>query len=187
VSRPERFDLGEGAELRRYTLEDAEELFALVEENRERLRRWLPWVDLTHSVDDERTWLATVGAVEDGMEGYGIFLDGRLAGGGGFRIGPFNIAGDIGYWIGEAFEGRGLVTKTCRAFIDYGFATVGLHRIVIRAAPENTRSRAVPERLGFTQEGVAREEGLAADGFHDLVVYGLLDRTSGLRPELKGL
>jgi ribosomal-protein-serine acetyltransferase len=174
VSRPDRFDLGEGAELRRYTLEDAEAIFALVDGNRERLRRWLAWVDATRTLEDDRTWLIGVLADADDMEGYGIFVDGRLAGGAGFRFGPFNVAGDIGYWIGAEFEGRGLVTRACRALIDYGFADAGLHRIVIRAATENTRSRAVPERLGFTQEGVAREEGLSATGFHDLVVYGLL-------------
>jgi ribosomal-protein-serine acetyltransferase len=47
---------------------------------------------------------------------------------------------------------------------------------VIRAGVENARSRAIPERLGFTYEGVAREEGRGSGGFYDLAVYGLLDR-----------
>ena len=47
--------------------------------------------------------------------------------------------------------------------------------IVIRAGVENTRSRAIPERLGFTKEGVARGEGRGTPGFYDLVVYGLLE------------
>jgi ribosomal-protein-serine acetyltransferase len=46
---------------------------------------------------------------------------------------------------------------------------------VIRAGVDNARSRAIPERLGFTQEGVLREEGRGVEGFHDLVVYGLLE------------
>lgn len=174
MSRPERFDLGAGAELRRYTLDDAEAIFAVVDVERERLRRWLPWIDPMRVPDDERVWLKTVLSDEDGMEGYGIFVDGRIVGGAGFRIGAFNVVGEIGYWIGAEHEGRGLVTRACRALIDYGFTEVGLHRIVILAASENTRSRAIPERLGFMQEGVAREEGLSATGFHDLVVYGLL-------------
>ena len=175
MSRPERFDLGEGAELRRYTLDDADEIFAVVNVNRERLRRWLPWIDPMHAADDERVWLAAVLADPDQMEGYGIFVDGALAGGAGLSFGPFNVAGEIGYWIGSAFEGQGLVTKACRALIDYAFTDGRLHRIVILAAPQNVRSRAVPERLGFTQEGVAREQGVAAGGFHDLVIYGLLE------------
>ena len=47
---------------------------------------------------------------------------------------------------------------------------------MIRAGTENARSRAVPERLGFTYEGIAREEGRGSGGFYDLAVYGLLER-----------
>ncbi len=46
---------------------------------------------------------------------------------------------------------------------------------MIRAGVENERSRAIPERLGFTEEGVARGEGRGSQGFYDLVVYGLLE------------
>jgi ribosomal-protein-serine acetyltransferase len=175
VSRPALFDLGGGAVLRRYTLDDADEMFAVVDANRERLRLWLPWIDPMRTADDERTWLAGVLANEEAMEAYGIFVEGRFAGGVGLAIDPFSVFAEIGYWIGEAFEGRGLVTNACRTLIDYAFTTAGLHRIVIRAAPENLRSCAIPERLGFTKEGVAREEGKAAGGFHDLALYGLLE------------
>jgi ribosomal-protein-serine acetyltransferase len=60
--------------------------------------------------------------------------------------------------------------------VTYGFESMGLHRITIRAAPGNTRSRAIPERLGFVQEGVLREAGRVGEGYTDLVVYGVLDR-----------
>ncbi|MGZ8625546.1 MAG: GNAT family N-acetyltransferase, partial [Actinomycetota bacterium] len=52
---------------------------------------------------------------------------------------------------------------------------LGLHRLVIRAGVENVRSRAIPERLGFTREGIARGEGRGVGGFYDLVVHSLLD------------
>ena len=57
------------------------------------------------------------------------------------------------------------------------FDELGFHRVFIRAAPGNVRSRAVPERLGFVEEAVLREEarGAVARGFHDLVVYGMLE------------
>ncbi len=173
--RPVRLDLGEGAELRRFTVDDADMIFAVVDANRARLREWLPWIDPMKSSDEERAWLTMVLADEGGMEGYGIFVEGTLAGGAGFRIEPFHVMGEIGYWIAAEHEGRGLVTRACRALIDYAFGEAGIHRVVIRAAPGNVRSRAIPERLGFTEEGVMREEGLAAGGFHDLVVYGLLE------------
>jgi ribosomal-protein-serine acetyltransferase len=175
VTHPSRFDLGDGAELRRYTLDEAEALYALVDRERERLRRWMPWTDFTKDVDDQRAWLERVLNDETQMEGYGIFVDGELAGGAGLQIYPFNVTAEIGYWIAAAYEGRGLVTRVCRAFIGYAFGEGGLHRIVIRAATENARSRAIPERLGFTQEGVMREEERPSDVYLDLVVYGLLE------------
>lgn len=170
-----------GAELRRYTLDDAEQLYALVDANRERLNPWMPWPAFTHSPDDQRVWISEH---LDDLEGLGLSLDGRLVGGAGLSLGPFKISGEIGYWIGGEYEGRGLVTAAVRALIDLAFSDLGLHRIAIRAGVDNVRSRAIPERLGFTREGVLRGEGKGSGdyGFHDLVVYGLLEHEwSGVR------
>jgi ribosomal-protein-serine acetyltransferase len=89
----------------------------------------------------------------------------------------------IGYWLAEEYEGRGLITRAVRALIDHAFGEWQLHRVEIRAAAENVRSRAVPERLGFTQEGVLREAELVGGEYQDLVVYGLVatDGATALR------
>lgn len=170
-------DLGDGAELRRYSLLDAETLFALVDAERERLRRWLPWVDGVRTAEDERVWLkAVLSSAELKEEGYGIWDRGELAGSVGMHLDSLNDGADIGYRLGRSFEGRGLVTRACRALIDRGFGELRLHRITIHAAPDNARSRAVPERLGFTQEAVLRQAGKTAVGYVDLVVYSMLDQ-----------
>lgn len=168
-------DLGEGAEVRVLEPEDAEEVFALVESNRERLREWMPWVDPTHGPADTRAFIEGDRA-SDGLDALGIYVDGRYVGGIGIRPDPLHGDAEIGYWIGSAHEGRGLISRACRALVDHAFGALGLHRVTIRVAPHNTRSRAIPERLGFTQEGVMREAGRSGLGAHDLVVYGLLDR-----------
>jgi ribosomal-protein-serine acetyltransferase len=80
----------------------------------------------------------------------------------------------IGYWLGESYQGKGLMTGACRALVDYLFSELRLQRIEIRCATSNARSCAVPQRLGFTKEGVLRQAQAFDDHYLDLEVYGLL-------------
>jgi RimJ/RimL family protein N-acetyltransferase len=89
----------------------------------------------------------------------------------------------IGYWIDRAHEGQGLVTKASRALTDIAFRDLAMHRVWLSADPENTRSCAVAERLGFQLEGVHRGESLRDDRFHDSAVYATLeDKWHSSRP-----
>jgi len=80
----------------------------------------------------------------------------------------------IGYWIASEFEGRGLITRACLALLSHCFEQLDLERAGIRCAVGNTRSNAIPRRLGFTLEGVARHAQRLHDGFVDLEIYSLL-------------
>ena len=167
-------DLGDGAILRRLVLDDLEELWAVVERERERLGVWMPWIERTSTIDDERVWLESVCSNERSLEGCGLFVDGAYVGGVGLMPDTFGIAAEIGYWIDAAHEGRGLVTRAVRALIAIGFEELHLNRIVIRSGVDNHRSRAIPERLGFTFEGVERGGCRGSAGFYDLNVYSML-------------
>lgn len=90
---------------------------------------------------------------------------------------PLNRAHDstsIGYWLVEASLGRGTMTEAVRAFTSHAFGVWDLHRVEIQAAVGNTRSRAIPERLGFTEEGILREAERVGDRYLDIVVYAML-------------
>jgi ribosomal-protein-serine acetyltransferase len=172
-----RWPIDDRAWIQPFTVEDAEELFALVDANRERLARWFPWVDGSTGPDTQRAFIERCIASETDLEGNGIWVGAELAGGIGMRVDVIENNGEIGYWLDNRFEGRGLVTRGCALFIEHGFRVMGLHRIAIRAAVDNARSRAVAERLGFTQEGIGRESGRVGGGrYVNLVEYGLLDR-----------
>lgn len=54
----------------------------------------------------------------------------------------------IGYWLGEEFQGNGIMTKVAKTLTDYAFNELNLNKVEIRAAVENEKSRAIPERLG---------------------------------------
>src|SRR5207237_767367 len=72
-------------------------------------------------------------------------------------------------------QGRGTMTLAVARLVDYAFDVWQLHRVEIRAAVDNARSRAIPERLGFVQEGVMRDGERFGERYLDLVVYSMLD------------
>lgn len=168
---------GRGLELRQLALRDARPLFALVEVNRERLSRWLPWPEANRRVLDSRAYiLLSRRRARAGLgQSFGLWWKGELVGVAGFNwVDRANRCGAIGYWLAEAAQGRGLMTAAVTALLRHGFRTLELNRIEIRAGVRNRRSRAIPERLGFRQEGVLRQAERLGDRYVDHVVYGLL-------------
>ena len=152
--------------------DDAGELFSLIDSNREYLGRWLSWVDSLRVPEDEATWIRS--RVEERVAGRGtpplIEYRGRLAGSIGTLATEEPGLLEIGYWVAEALQGRGIVTRACAALVDCCFGAQGIGRVRIQAEPENTRSRAIPERLGFAFEGVkahTHDDG----GLHQMAVY----------------
>jgi ribosomal-protein-serine acetyltransferase len=172
-----RFVLSETLHMRPVGPRDADALFAVTVANRAHLAPWMPWARELRHAGQTREWIRTVvrqQAEESGLACL-VIESGRIAGTVGLnRIDHLNGATAIGYWLTEAAQGRGIMTAAVRALLEHSFDTVGLHRVVIEAAPDNRRSRAVPERLGFTQEGVLREVERIGDRHLDHVVYGLL-------------
>jgi len=169
--------LGDGAALRLLEERDAAPLYALIDANRAYLRQWLPWVDKEQSPNTTRAFLrAAQQQFADKRGGqYGIWQHGQLAGVvGQHPIDWANRACALGYWLGAAYQGRGLVTRACRALVSHAVRDLGLHRVEIRAATGNHRSRAIAERLGFRQEGVLRDAEWLYDHYVDLVVYAML-------------
>ena len=164
-------------ELRILTAAHAPALFALTDRNREHLRRWLPWVDGTRSAKDTAKFIR--GGREqlrknDGFQA-GIWYRGELVGALGFHYWNWSLRKtEIGYWLAEPYQGKGIMTRACRALIDYAFRNLGLDRAEIRTAARNARSRGIAERLGFAKEGVLRKAEYSSRGPDDQLVYGLL-------------
>jgi len=82
----------------------------------------------------------------------------------------------IGYYVAKEAQGKGIVTRSVRAVLDYAFRELELNRVEIRCGVSNWKSRAIPERLGFTNEGIIRDGEWLYDHYHDLVVYSMLAR-----------
>lgn len=168
---------GRGLELRPLNQREAGTLFALVDVNRDRLRRWLPWPDASRTVADSRAYIRRMRALSGaGLgESFGLWWKGELVGVAGFNwIDIPNRNAAIGYWLAQTAEGHGLMTAAVSALLRHGFRTLKLHRIEIRAGVRNRRSRAIPQRLGFRHEGTLRQAEWLGNRFVDHAVYGLL-------------
>lgn len=173
---PRRIDQDLGIHLLRLT--DAEELYRLVDSNRSHLRQWLPFVDHYRSVDDASAFIDRCLERYTKQSGLGIGLRYRnsLAGVATYDYLDWdNSMTRIGYWLGKEFEGRGLMTRTCRALTDLAIDEMGLNRVEIWCAAENERCRRVPERLGFKLEGTFRQRERVSDKYLDMVSYSILE------------
>lgn len=156
---------------------DMEQMFELVDDSRENLRRWLPWVDsMKFAAQYEPVFAAwrKQFADENGFQA-GIVYNGRLAGCAGFHAVDYaNKQTSIGYWLAEPFQGKGIMTAVVKALVDCAFDEYELERVEIRCGTANEKSRAIPERLGFVQEGVQRNGEFLYDRFHDIAIYSML-------------
>jgi ribosomal-protein-serine acetyltransferase len=82
----------------------------------------------------------------------------------------------IGYWLAADRQGAGLMTAAVCALLDHAFESWGLNRVEIRAGVLNARSRAIPQRLGFREEGVLRSAERIGTRVIDHVVYVMTAR-----------
>jgi ribosomal-protein-serine acetyltransferase len=170
--------LDEGLELRPFRIGDAAVLNEIVKRNRDRLRQWLPWLESSYSLEDTRRFLADCERQHAFREALSmsIWNSGKMSGAIGFhRFDLRHRNSSIGYWIDGASEGRGIMTRACRAMVTEGFHRYGLHRIEIRCATGNNRSASIPRRLGFAEEGVLRDAEWLYDHWVDLHVFSMLE------------
>jgi ribosomal-protein-alanine N-acetyltransferase len=82
--------------------------------------------------------------------------------------------GELGYWISKPYWNQGFATEASRAVIEFGFGSLGLHKIEATHLSRNPASGKVLQKMGFEQEGVLRAHVLKWDRFEDVVVFGLL-------------
>lgn len=158
-------------------IRDAEELFNLTDSSRDYLREWLPWLDMTTKVEDTIKYIKQ--SVKDYAENKSmntiILFKGEIVGVAGYnKIDWTNKIAFIGYWLGKDFQGNGIMTKAAEALTNYALQELKLNRVEIHAAVENKKSRLIPERLGFVNEGQIRQAEWLYDHYVDHIIYGML-------------
>ncbi|TDF99225.1 GNAT family N-acetyltransferase [Paenibacillus piri] len=171
------YEVDDDIQLRLAEVKYAVQMYEVIDRNRAHLREWLPWVDNTINAGYTQLFLESSMRQLAANSGFNccIFYRGSLAGCIGLHsVDWANRKTSIGYWLAEGFEGKGLMTKSCRAVVEYVFGDMQLNRVEIRAGVLNRKSRAIPERLGFALEGVIRQSEWLYDRYIDHAVYGVL-------------
>lgn len=156
---------------------DAAALAALVADNHDHLRTFMPKVTGLGMLEAAQQYLDyVVGLGGDGdLFEWHIFSGERLCG--AIRLNHIerdNHKASISYYIGEQHQGNGLATSSVRAALRFAFERLGMNRIELKCASDNVASQRVAERLGFAWEGLLRQAELVDGVYLDHFVYGLL-------------
>lgn len=152
-------------------------LFNLANVNRGNLLPWLPWLANMQSVEFIQKFIAASKERNNDKNEYAfvIMKDEEMIG----RIGVYKIdlqnkIGEIGYWLGENIQGKGIVTKCCLELINFCFDELNLNRIEIKCGSENLKSKTIPQRLNFKKEGILRQAEYLHGKFIDLDLYAFI-------------
>ena len=171
--------LNDELELRLPNEKMAKSLFHLVEREEAYLKKWGIQLKLIDSIKGAKWHLhynERANKAREQLISY-IFLEGQLIGSVGLmKIQKEHHSAEIGYWIQESMQGRGIVSNCCRAFIQLLFSVSTINRLELRTICINKRSESIAKRLGFTKEGCLRQASYQNQLFYDLDVYGLLKK-----------
>jgi len=154
-------------------------IFETIDRDRHFLRKWLPFVDATKQVTDTESFLKT--AVKQRHKRrddiYGMWYKEEFAGLVAFKETDwFNHKTELGYWVAEKMQGKGIVTSAVKVLLRYSFQKLKMNRVQIKVAVGNEKSAAIPKRLGFKFEGIERQGEFHFHKYVDLEIYSMLKK-----------
>ena len=165
-------------ELRTLQRSDATAIFNTIDQERDYLGKWLPFVAHTKKVDDVLEFVDYVSNLpKEQMDfPFSIYKNDTLVGLIHLKsTDPLNRKTDVGYWLSEKYQKQGIITKSLETICDFAFHELNLNRIQLKCGVGNTSSSNIPKKLGFTFEGIERNGELMSDNtFLDLEIYSKL-------------
>lgn len=150
------FCIEENLYLRELCKEDAQDIFNAIDSNRLYFEKWLPFVPFTKSINDSLEYILSVinskelvYTIREGETFLGII---------GFKETNLDTkTTELGYWLKEKYQGRGIITKGAKILCENAFKKRGIKRIIIKVEVGNNKSKAIPERLGFILQGIDKD------------------------------
>jgi ribosomal-protein-serine acetyltransferase len=172
------FYINQHLSIREISMKDADAIFQTINTQRMYLGKWLPFVEFTTEKSDTEDYIRSVKKLPENHPDkvFVIHEYGKFAGIAGYKDTDLqNQKTEIGYWLSEPYQGKGIMTAVVNKMLAYAFNEMKMNRVQIKCAVGNTRSSNIPKRLGFSFEGIERAGELLSGGvFADLEVYSLL-------------
>ena len=154
----------------------AKRYVTLAEENHKYLAQWLAWPAFCKTEEDFKGFVKnSLHSYADGKAMhcaivYKTVIVGNIS---------FNSINhelkivEIGYWISQEYQGKGIVTRTCQFLIDHAFKKLSMEKVQISAAEGNKASREVCERLGLKLEGIITSKEFIGGKILNHAIYGI--------------
>lgn len=177
-----QFLVSDKIKLKQLQISNATVIFNTIDTQRQYLGEWLPFVESTITVEDTLNFIHSVSETPESFRElvFCIIYCGNFAGLIGLKFNPADKANrrtEIGYWLSNVYQKKGIITESAAVLVNYAFDVLNLNRIAIKCAVGNERSSKIPRRLGFEYEGTERDGELFPDGhFVDLEVYSMLKK-----------
>ena len=152
-------------------------IFSAIDKDRKYLQKWLPFIEFSNQESDTYKFLQSVinQPNKEKDEIYSIWYKEEFAGLVGFKETDWiNKKTELGYWLSERMQGKGIITCCVKALVRFAFKKLKLNRVQIKVAPGNSKSAAIPKKLGFLFEGIERAGEKHQQLYRDLEVYSLL-------------
>ena len=160
---------------------DGAEVNEAIVESFEELHQWMPWAAELPSVLESEHFARDAAARYLRREDLPLLLrkrrSGELIGASGFHRIDWTVPRfEIGYWCRTSEVGHGYISEAVIGLTRFAFKTLRAARVEIRTDVDNARSWRIPERLGFTLEGVLRRDTRTPQGeLRDTRVYAMVD------------
>ncbi len=175
----EKFQLGDGRECKLILPETkyAEEMYNIIDNERERLGEYLPWVHNLKSAEEEKKVIEDIlqQMLDKKMFVLMILVDDKVAGMIDLHEIKINVRAEVGYWLSREYEGLGIITRSVEYLTEYAFTELNLHKLTILVQTENAKSAAIPKRLNFIKEGVLVEHEMSNGKFVSLDLYSKIN------------
>ncbi len=128
-----------------------------------------------YTLADADGWVARAASAAPETQ-FAIEVEGEAAGGVGLFLQEdvSRFSAEIGYWLGEAYWGRGLMTAVVRRFTDHAFATFDVNRIYGNVFEWNAASARVLEKAGYEFEGRHRRAAVKDGCVLDNLLYAVV-------------